>query len=148
MDFEVKYKGTDLLSIQYLGLSAMKGAAYATNEFNTTNIDIEKEQLLILSDVVTVNDIFIEKFIEGKYITYGSDLNLESEGALNDALSYFDNNGLIESLKKQTAKYYFTNDSLVVSIGVAHVMGDHLEMEIKYDDLNDLLLKTPVNYIK
>jgi len=26
---------------------------------------------------------------------------------------------------------------------VAHVMGDHLEMEIKYDDLGDLLLLVP-----
>lgn len=143
MDFEIMYKGADLLSIQYLGLSATKGAAFPINEFNTTNIDLAKEQLLTLTDVVTVNDSFIEKFNSGKYKAYGSDLNLESEGALSDALTNFDDNDLIESLKQQTSKFYFAKDSLVVSAEVAHVMGDHMEMEIKYDDLGDLLLLIP-----
>jgi len=145
MDYEIKYQGEDILSIQYIGLSAMKGAAYPINEFNTANIDLENEQLLKLIDVVTINDKFIEKFNAGKYVAYSNSLNLESEGALIDALHNFDNNSLIESLNKKTTKFYFTKDSLVVSIELPHVLGDHLEMEIKYDDLGDLLLKTPVN---
>ena len=145
MNFEIMYKGSDILSIKYLGLSSVKGTAFPTNEINTTNIDLAKEQLLTLSDVVTVNDTFIEKFNAGKYKEYSSDLNLESEGALNDALNYLDSNNLIASFKKEAAKFYFTNESLVVSVEVAHVMGDHLEMEIKYNDLGDLLLLTPAD---
>jgi hypothetical protein len=32
---------------------------------------------------------------------------------------------------------YFTNDSLGISIGVIHVLGDHAEFEIKYEDIKD-----------
>ena len=145
MDYEIKYQGKDLLSIQYIGLSATKGAAYPINEYNTANIDLKNEQLLKLSDVVTINDNFIEKFNSGKYVAYSKSLNLESEGALIDALHNFDNNSLIESLNKETTNFYYTMDTLVVSIELPHVLGDHLEMEIKYNDLGNLLLKNPVN---
>lgn len=145
MDYEIKYKGSDMLSIEYLGLVMIKGAAYPINEINTTNINLEKEQPLTLRAVATINDEFIKKFNAGKYIAYSLDLNLESAGALNDALNSFSSNELIESLKQQTAKFYFTKDSLVVSVEVIHVMGDHLEMEIKYNDLGDLLLINPAS---
>lgn len=145
MDYEIKYQGKDILSIQYIGLSATKGAAYPINEYNTANIDLKNEQLLKLSDVVTINETFVEKFNTGKYVAYNNSLNLESEGALIDALHNFDNNSLIESLNKETTNFYYTKDSLIVSIELPHVLGDHMEMEMKYDDLGDLLLKTPAN---
>jgi len=144
MGYEIKYQGKDILSIQYIGLSATQGAAYPINEYNTSNIDLEKEQILLLSDVVTINETLVEKFNAGKYVAYNTSLNLETEGALNDALHNFDSDGLIEILNQKNTKFYFTNDSLVVSIEVPHVLGDHLEMEIKYGDLNDLLLKFPL----
>lgn len=143
MDYEIMYNGSDLLSIYYSGLAMIKNAAYPINEINTTNIDMEKVQLLTLSDVVTIDDDFINKFKEGKYKAYSEDLNLESAGALNDALNSFEGNELMENFKQNIANFYFTNDSLVVSADVIHVMGDHLEMELKYDDLGDLLLINP-----
>jgi len=143
MDYDITYNGSDLLSIQYLGLAMIKNAAYPINEINTTNIDMEKVQLLTFSDVVTINDDFINKFKGGKYKAYSEDLNLESAGSLNDALNSFEGNGLMEMFKQDTAKFNFTNDSLVVSADVIHVMGDHFEMELKYNDLGDLLLINP-----
>lgn len=143
LDYEIMYNGSDILSIHYLGLAMIKNAAYPINEINTTNIDVEKAQLLTLSDVVTVNFDLISKFKEGKYKAYREDLNLESAGALNDALNSFESNELIERLKQNTANFYFTNDSLVLSADVIHAMGDHFEMELKYNDLGDLLLINP-----
>jgi hypothetical protein len=143
MDFEIMYKGSDILSIQYLGLSALKNAAYPINEINTTNIDLVNVKLLTLSDVVTVNEQFIDRFKEGKYRPYSQDLNLKSAGALNDALNGFGSNDLLANFKQETANFYFTDDSIVVSENVIHAMGDHFEMEIKYENLDNLLLIAP-----
>ncbi len=44
---------------------------------------------LILSDVVTLNDSFIETFKAGRYKAYGSDLNLESAGVIKDVMNGF-----------------------------------------------------------
>lgn len=143
MDYEIKYKGEDLLSIEYLGLANVKGAAHPVNVIKTTNIHFKKGKQLSLSDVVTLNDSFAERIRAGKYKVYRSDLDLKAAGVLTDVLNGFSNQDLLKSLKQQTAKFYFTKDSLGVSIEVAHVVGDHLEMEMKYKDLGGLLLVKP-----
>ncbi|SHH18914.1 hypothetical protein [Desulfosporosinus lacus] len=139
MDFEIKYKGTDLLSIQYLGTSSVKDSAYPVNLIQTANIDLRKEKNLTLSDVVTMGDGFINKFTDGKYIAYGSDLDLNSGGVLKDVLSDFSSKDLEESFKQHSAKFYFTKDTLGVSVEVPHAVGDHLEMEMDYKSLEDIL---------
>ncbi len=143
MEFEIKYQGIDFLSIQYRGLAVVKEAAYPVRLLHTTNIDLAKGQRLALSDVVTVNNSFIEKFNTSKYRTYSSDLNLESAGVLKDLLNSLDSKDLMDSFKQRTAEFYFTKDSLGVSVEVAHAAGDHLEMEIVYKDLTGLLLLKP-----
>ncbi|PKM77823.1 MAG: hypothetical protein CVU90_05065 [Firmicutes bacterium HGW-Firmicutes-15] len=143
MEFEIKYQGTDYLSIQYRGLAVVKAVAYPVHLLHTTNIDLAKEKSLALSDVVTVNNSFIEKFKASKYRTYSSDLNLESAGALNDVLNSLGSNNLMDSFKQRTAEFYFTKDSLGVSVEVVHAVGDHMEMEMAYKDLTGLLQLKP-----
>jgi len=144
MDFKIMYKGSDILSIQYLGLLSLKNAAYPINEINTTNLDLANEKLLTLSDVVTVNEHFVDIFKDGKYRAYSSDLNLESVGALNDVLNGYGSNDILADLKQETANFYFTENSVVVSANVIHAMGDHFEMEIEYKNLDNLLFISPV----
>jgi len=131
MDYEIKYKGEDLLSIKYLGLANVKGTAHPVNVIKTTNIDLKKEKQLSISDVVTLNDSFVEKIRGGKYKAYSSNLDLKTAGMLTDVLNDFSNQDLLKSFKLQKERFYFTKDSLGVSIEVAHVLGDHLEMEIE-----------------
>ncbi|KJR44794.1 hypothetical protein UF75_4825 [Desulfosporosinus sp. I2] len=92
---------------------------------------------------MTINDSFLEKIKAGKYKAYRSDLDLKAAGALTEVLNGFSSQDLLTSFKQKTAKFYFTKDSLGVSIEVAHVVGDHLEMEMKYKDLGGLLLVKP-----
>lgn len=143
LDYEIKYKGEDLLSIEYLGVANVKGAAHPVNVIKTINIDLKKEKLLSISDVVKLNDSFAEKIRTGKYRAYRSDLDLKAAGVLTDVLNGFSNQDLLKILKQPTAKFYFTKNSLGVSIEVAHVVGDHLEMEIEYKALGGLLLVKP-----
>lgn len=143
MDYAIKYQGADLLNIEYLGLANVQDTAHPVNVIQTTNIDLAKEKQLALSEAVTVNDSFAEKIKAGKYKAYSSDLNLEDAGGLKDVLNGFSSQDLLESFKQQTAKYYFTKDSLGVSLEVAHAVGDHLEMEMEYKTLGGLLLVKP-----
>ena len=92
---------------------------------------------------MTLNDSFAERIRAGKYKAYRSDLDLKAAGVLTDVLNGFSNQDLLKSLKQPTAKFYFTKDSLGVSLEVAHVVGDHLEMEMEYKDLDGLLLVKP-----
>lgn len=143
MDYQIKYQGADFLSIEYLGLATVKGTAHPNNLIQTTNIDLQNGKLLALSDVVTVNDSLVKEVKAGQYKPYGPDLDLEAAGALKDVLDGITGQDLLESLKQQTAKYYLTKNSLGVSIETSHAVGDHLELEMPYSSLNDLLLIKP-----
>jgi hypothetical protein len=70
-------------------------------------------------------------------------LNLESAGVLKGVLNSLDKNELMDSFKQRSAEFYFTKDSLGVSVEVAHAVGDHLEIEMAYKDLSSLLLLKP-----
>lgn len=140
MDYEIKYQGADLLSLEYLGLANVKDAAYPVNVIKTTNIDLETAKQLVIGDVVSTNNSFAEKIKAGNYKTYSSDLDLKAAGVLKDVLDGFISQDLLEGFKLPTAKFYFTKDSLGVSLEVAHAVGDHMEMETDYKTLGGLLL--------
>jgi hypothetical protein len=143
IDYEIKYQGADLLSIEYLGLATVKGTAHPVNAIWTTNIDLEKKQELALGAVVNINDSLVEKFKEGQYKAYSADLHIKSAGALPDVLDGFSSQDLLEFFKEQSRKFYFTKDSLGISVEVGHAVGDHLEMEMPYTALGELLLLKP-----
>jgi hypothetical protein len=129
--------------IVYLGLANVQGAAHPNGVLHTTNIDLKAERRLTLSDVVTINDGFVKQFLAGKYTPYSSSLNLLSAGALEGVLASFDNKDLVDSFSRPTTEFYFTDDSLGVSVELAHALGDHLEMEIGYGALGSSLLVKP-----
>lgn len=142
INYNITWKGPNLLSIQYTGVGNIKGAAYPRNIFYTTNIDIRKEAKLRLIDIVNIDENFVEKFKEGKYITWDAELNAAIDFIKDDVYSY----DLINELKNadslgeentSSSFSYFTHDSLGISIGVAHAIGDHAEFEIKYDEIKD-----------
>lgn len=140
MNYEIKYEGTDILSIEYLGLAMVKDSAYPVNVIYTTNIDLTSGKLVTLGEAVTINDALGTAFTGGKYIPYSSDLNLKSLGAEQEALMDLN---LTESFNNNNTKFYFTKDSLVISVEVLHGFGDHLEKSISYKDLGNNLLIAP-----
>lgn len=145
MDYEIKYKGSNVLSIQYLGLAMVKKAAYPVHLYNTSNIDLIKGSGLTLKEAATINSSLVKKYKEGKYKPYRADLNLETAQALNRVLDTVSKSDLSQEFQKAQAKFYFSKDSLGISVEVAHAVGDHMEMEISYKALGDLLLITPAD---
>jgi len=142
INYDIKLKGTNLLSIQYSGVGNIKGAAYPKNMFYTTNVDMNNVNKVKLADFVNINEDFVKEFKEGKYVAWDTELNSAIELIKEDIKSYnlvneFKNADSMGEENTSNSFSYFTKDSLGISIGVAHALGDHAEFEIKYQDLKD-----------
>lgn len=141
IEYKITTKGPRFLSIQYLGYQNTTGAAHPVNVFYTTNINLDTGSKVKLSDVVTIDQAFLEKFKKGTYVKWDPDLEIPKE-YLED---YINKDYLIEEFKNADSLgeengsntfSYFTEDALGISISVPHALGDHVEIEIKYADLS------------
>lgn len=142
IDYDIKWKGSNLLSIQYSGEGYIKGAAYPNNIFYTNNIDMNNARKLKLIDIFNIDKNFVEKFKEGKYVAWDTELNSAINLIKNDINSYnlineFKNADSMGEENTSNSFSFFTKDSLGISINVAHAIGDHAEFEIKYKDIKD-----------
>jgi len=140
--YDIKLKGANLLSIQYAGLGNIEGAAYPNNVFYTTNIDMNNDKKVKLTDCISINEAFEKKVKEGKYVPWNDELNSVIEIIKENINSYdlineFNNADSISKENIYNLFSYFTKDSLGISIGIPHVLGDHAEFEIKYEDIKD-----------
>lgn len=137
IDYEIEWQSPALLSIKYSGLRSAEDAAHPTDEFYTTNINMHQGTRLRLKDLININDNFVEKFKKGKLIAVSPEITFDllgySDDELIEALSAADliNNSQIDTFS------YFTKDSLGISLAVSHAIGDHVEMEVKYQDIAD-----------
>ncbi|MGW8443901.1 DUF4163 domain-containing protein [Paenibacillus sp. S33] len=136
IDYEIKRQSERFLSVQYTGIHYVKDAAYPTHMFYTTNLDMKQVLRIRLRDLVKVEKPFIE-LIKSRKITA---VQPEQQGLIGD----FTKDDLIQLLtnadvtKGSLAEVemesfsYFTNDSLGMSVPMAHVVGDHAEYEIRF----------------
>lgn len=141
VDYTVAWTGPRLLSIRYDGYMNVEGAAYPNNLFYTTNVDIADGTKVRLRDVVAIDAGFIETFKAGQFIPWDTGL-ADAEEPIRENVAGYD---LVQALTNADNGYglqnpdycfsYFTEDSLGISIGVPHVIGDHAEFEIPYQDI-------------
>ncbi|BBI33770.1 hypothetical protein [Cohnella abietis] len=148
INYVAKWTGSQLLSIQYVGLGYAKGAAYPNNILFTTNLDVENGRKIKLKDMFTIDDRFVNLLKAGKYIPYDPTLDVESQAkdeiskiSNTDWIAYLTNADEVSDDNELKIFSYFTNDSLGISISVPHVLGDHVEFEINYQDLKDNIVK-------
>lgn len=137
LDYEIKYKGDNILSIEYLGYENVKGAAHPANIIYTTNINMKEGSLIKLDEILNIDESLINEYKNGKYKTFTPELNLETAGVLEQIKNRFVTENLIEEFKDGTSKFYFTEKSLGISASIAHVVGDHVEFEISYENLTN-----------
>ncbi len=127
IDYDIKLMSDNVLSIQYLGYSYYERAPYPYHSFFTTNINMNKGTSIMLSDIVDMNDGFVEKYKAGKLRALKS--------FQDEELKNLTDNELIKKFRAED--FYLTKDSLGISVGVVHALGDHAEYEIKYQDMAD-----------
>jgi hypothetical protein len=145
LDYDIQLNSPGLLSIRYSGVGYQKDASYPNNWYFTTNINMKTGEKVLLSDLVTIDEAFIELFKNAQYIN--TDNNNELQEAVNEYINNIDTHELIDALTHSDIRSavenpshvysYMTEESLVISIGVPHALGDHAEFQIDLKDIND-----------
>lgn len=128
--YQIALSTPDTLSINYSGLGYVEGAAHPNKIFYTTNIDTRTGERLGLVDLVTIDDDFVSSFINGAF-KYAGPLKSEYKddifinNNLDDFINADHNNGIYS---------YLTEDSLGISLPVAHAIGGYALYEIPYEN--------------
>lgn len=134
---EIKYETTFLdekvASFLYQGLLTSPNQSYPINLSYSTIVNMQTGEKVTLSDLVTVDDAFVEKIKQGKIL---SSTSAEYSKEVKNYLSSLDNEALLSELSKadtidsSNTFTYLTDDSIVVIIGVPHALGDFVHVEI------------------
>lgn len=143
VNYTVGLMNPHMLSIQYSGYSNIKNTAHPNNLFYTTNVNINTGNKIRLKDIVNINESFVKRFRNGEYRDWESGPNAERRAAVMEYLRSISDKDLIRyfyeaddlGLKNPSNTFsYLTKDSLGISMGVPHVLGEHAELEIKNDN--------------
>jgi len=126
-----------ILSIMYDINYSADSLAYPVNLCHTITISLEQAKVIPLSDLFVIDEAFVEDFKSWMYAPYRDDLDLEASGvSLKEEIEkQYTNEELIKLFSAADATYYLAEQGLFLSIGVSHVLGDHLEMAMKYEFL-------------
>lgn len=107
---------------------------------------MDKEIKVKLTDLLEIDEAFVQELKNGIYRSYDDNLNLREEGVMRDYWSGIKDQELLNDLKytdeadganNSVIFSYLTQDSLGISLSVPHALGDHLEMEIGYEKLSE-----------
>lgn len=145
LNYDVKYSSPELLSIRFNDYINFTQSAHPSNSVETLNIDIKNQKVIKLTDLVNINEGFVDLFKNGKYLSPYPDQTPELMESIKNILDETDTKGWIDLLKNADSfdiysgnQYsYLTKDSLVIVISVPHFIGDYAEFEIKYKDLSE-----------
>lgn len=147
MDYITKVKDENFLSIYYTARYSSKYSAHPSELVYTTNIDLDRDKKVLLKDIVTINQDFINSFRQWKFKTYEED-NMELNEAIEvyfeglsdeELLQGFMNADQISANNTWGVYSYITPDKLGISISVPHVIGDHVEFESEFEDIAEFL---------
>jgi hypothetical protein len=148
---KIKYKiernDADFISILYTVSFNSPYSAHPTELIYTTNINKAKNKRIILSDIVKLDKEFVNDFRTWEYLPMMED-NDELNKAIKDYVSNMSDKDLLMGFKTSDIigtgniwgiYSYLTDDSLGISLGVPHYIGDHVEFEMKYSELKKFL---------
>lgn len=149
INYDISWKGNNLLSIQYWGTGFNEGAAHPNNLFYTTNINVVNGSNVRLADVINIDERFIKKFRNGEFKLVNTVLNdkafiIASKDAysfeeLIDLFKNADSLDYVGTEKQSDIFSFFTEDALCISIPVSHAAGDHAELGMEYKSIPDII---------
>ncbi len=131
--YEVKREGDPLISVTFSGMGYVLHAAHPNNHFYTVNVEPSGKKKIALKDIVVIDDAFVQKVraaFQNLEPTIAEHFNNISDQDLKAALLTSDMGDF------QTYSYY-TADSLGLSFSAPHVLGDFVNIELKYSDIKD-----------
>lgn len=132
LKYQVTMNTAELLSVVYTGYSLIEGSAHPTEDIYAISIDLKNTAKLKLSDFITMDTNLAQKIKQSTAVTNDSVKNGMNKNILIEAIQSIDDQTLIQGLKNQWAynAFYVTPNSLVVSVEVAHAIGDYALVEL------------------
>lgn len=145
----VTYNSPDLISIYFEGYSNYQSTVHPSQFLYTVTIDVKNLKTVRLKDLVKIDDNFVKLLMSGNIQSMGYDMTDEYQSSIQDYIKGFDAEYWIPVLSNADSSgnesvSYLTKDALAVSISVAHVMGDHVEVMIPYKDLKGFKTTNPI----
>lgn len=151
ISYEITWRSDRLLSIRFTGYSYGKGAPYSPDVFESLNIDMVNGKKLLLRDLVTIDESFVEKFraegirtvspLPGHFSGQQVFIDFAAFKTTDDMIRKFNAADELSPEGRRPGTYsYFTRDSFGISTSVAHAIGDHAEFEIKYADIAEYII--------
>lgn len=143
ISYKIPWQSPRIISVQYSGVGNTKDAAYPFNLLYTININVDNGSKLTLKDFIEIDNNFVNSF--RNFIVKDPENNQASASAFDYILNTYSVEDLIRYFEGADSSYensaftfsYFTKDSIGISIEVPHAVGDHLEVELKYEDIKD-----------
>lgn len=125
------FEGERTLCVTYSGTVTYPAAAYPTNIFYVSIIDMQAGEQVQGSSLVTDWELLRNAFLQGDFV-----LDRKYAGVL-EGLEHIGREGL---WKEQDAPLvYFTEAGLGISLRVLHALGDHVEYTAPYSTVADAL---------
>ena len=148
INYVIKSNNNEVISIFYTAAFNSPYSAHPTDLVYTTNIDKAKKQRLKLKDLVSLNDDFVKNFREWDFISV-EEGNDELNQAIRDYMSNMSDEDLLLGFK--TADQigsenlwgiytYLTTNRLGISVSVPNYIGDHVEFEREFSELEEFLV--------
>lgn len=137
VSYDIKGVTDAWLSILYLADYSSIYAAHPSNLIYTTNIDTRQSRRVRLSDIVDLNEAFVEEFRTWKLVDRSEDTN-EIQEVIYDYINHISDEELLTGFRAADRigsnnpwgiYSYLTDDSIGISIEVPNYAGDHAEFE-------------------
>lgn len=135
VESHISFQNEHIVSIVFNGDYNQRTAVHPNDVFFTINIDLKSVKRIGFSDVYLINDAMYNTFL--RYVN--SDRIPQSELI---SLSVFEKVAFIEglSLEPSTEFYsYFTPIGVGISYPVPFALGNHIEAEIPYTEINSAI---------
>ncbi len=144
LNYTIKWSSNNLLSILFYGYYNAKQAPHPNRIFNAVNIDMKTGDIIKLSDIVNIDNDFVNGFIEKSQFVDGG-ATLDFTEIKND---FFDADDLKISFENDAA-YYFTSTGLVLRVSTVYAIGDYAFFHLDFSDIsNDIKQKSQWEDIK
>lgn len=138
-----------VISVYFDGYVSMKDSAHPSQFFYSVTIDVKKLETVTLPQLVAVGPGFVNLLSAGDFRSAGYDMTDDTASAIKEYIGSMDSGfwaGELSSADAQgsDAFSFLTKDALGISVAVPHVLGDHIEILVKFGDLHGFQTDNPV----
>lgn len=134
IDYKV-FLSDEFISIAFNGWGNVKSAAYPTDHYFTINFSLDNYKRICLGDVYKVDTSFVNLFKTALLEQYDKEIVEIFEADYNDEDIYKE---LLQCDQEGSFCYScFLQDKIIISMPVRHIGGDHLEVSIPFEMIQD-----------